>query len=52
MEFTLKGKIENKVSKNGKPYEVLVINLGNNVEKYVYLSQAEITLLKLQKKLI
>lgn len=45
----IKSTLEERVSKNGKPYMVLVIHLTDTCEKTVFLEPAEIELLKLKK---
>lgn len=47
MEF--KANLETRKSKKGLPYECLVIKLSPNVDKVVFLTTAELELLKLQK---
>ena len=47
MEF--KATLETRKSKKGTSYECLVIKLSPNVDKIVFLTTAEIELLKLQK---
>lgn len=44
-EYTLKGHLEERTSKTGKPYEVLIIKFGS-YEKVVFLQSAEMELLK------
>lgn len=43
----VKCRLETRTSKEGKPYEVLVIQLTNTYEKLVFLDSAEKELLKL-----
>lgn len=47
MEF--KANLETRTSKKGSQYECLVIKLSQNVDKVVFLTTAELELLKLQK---
>lgn len=42
--------LETRTSKKGNDYQVLVIKLTDNYEKLVFLENAEIELLKLNKK--
>lgn len=42
------GKLEERISKAGKPYKVLVIELVPGYEKLVFLNSAEIALLESQ----
>ncbi len=42
-----KATLETRTSKKGSQYEVLVIKLTDNLEKLVFLDQAELELLKL-----
>lgn len=44
------GKLEERISKSGKPYKVLVIELVSGYEKLVFLNSAEIALLESQTK--
>lgn len=46
----VKATLETRQSKSGNNYEVLVIKLTENSEKLVFLSSAEIELLKLTNK--
>lgn len=46
-EYTLKGVIETRTSKNGNSYQCLVIKLANNYEKVVFLDRAEQLLLEM-----
>lgn len=39
---------ERTSAKTGKPYKVVVIHLAPNVDKLVFLSQAELALLEMQ----
>lgn len=48
MEF--KANLETRKSKKGTSYECLVIKLSPNVDKVVFLTTAELELLKLQKQ--
>lgn len=41
--------LESRKSKKGTVYDCLVIKLSDNVEKLVFLTTAELELLKLQK---
>lgn len=43
----LEATLETRTSKSGNPYEVVVIRLSANSEKLVFLSPAELELLKL-----
>lgn len=43
----VKCRLETRTSKEGKPYEVLVIQLTSTYEKLVFLDSAEKELLKL-----
>ena len=45
----VKCRLETRTSKEGKPYDVLVIKLTDTYEKLVFLDSAEKELLKLQK---
>lgn len=45
----VKATLEEKVSKNGNPYTCIVVYLTDNYKKTVFLDQAEIELLKVQK---
>jgi len=47
MQLDLKCTLETRTSKKGNTYQVLVIKLTDNLEKLVFLEQAEIELLKL-----
>ena len=42
-------RLEERESKKGTKYQVLVIKLSERVEKLVFLTDAELELLKLQK---
>ena len=42
-----KATLETRISKKGSQYEVLVINITDNIEKLVFLKPAELELLKL-----
>ena len=42
----VKGTLEEKVSKNGNKYQVVVLKLTDTYEKLVFLDKAEIELLK------
>lgn len=42
-------RLEERQSKKGTTYQVLVIKLSERVEKLVFLTDAELELLKLQK---
>ena len=42
-----KATLETRTSKKGSQYEVLVINITDNIEKLVFLEPAEIELLKI-----
>ena len=44
------GKLEERISKTGKPYKVLVIELVSGYEKLVFLNNAELALLETHKK--
>lgn len=43
----IKCTLEEKTSKSGKPYTVLVVHLTENCTKLVFLNSAEIELLKM-----
>lgn len=45
----IKCSLETRTSKKGNDYQVLVIKLTDNYEKLVFLENAEIELLKLNK---
>lgn len=47
MKQEFKSTLETRTSKKGTQYEVLVIKLTDNLEKLVFLDQAELELLKL-----
>lgn len=47
MKQEFKATLETRTSKKGTQYEVLVIKLTDNLEKLVFLEQAELELLKL-----
>lgn len=47
MKQEFKATLETRTSKKGTQYEVLVIKLTDNLEKLVFLDQAELELLKL-----
>lgn len=47
MKQELKAMLETRTSKKGNSYDVIVIKLTDNLEKLVFLEQAEIELLKL-----
>lgn len=47
MKQEFKATLETRTSKKGNQYEVLVIKLTDNLEKLVFLEQAELELLKL-----
>lgn len=49
MNKEFKATLETRTSKKGTEYEVLVIKLTDNLEKLVFLDQAELELLKLSK---
>lgn len=49
MVNTLEYRIEKKISSKGNEYVVLIIKLTPTYEKQVFLDNAEIELLKLQK---
>lgn len=44
------GRIETRTSKKGTSYQVLVINLTDTYEKLVFLTNAELELLKATSK--
>lgn len=46
---TVVGKLEQRTSKSGQPYTCLVVKLTPTYEKLVFLSQAELELLKAVK---
>lgn len=43
----IKAKLEERISKDGKPYFCIVVNITDNVEKIVFLDKAEIELIRL-----
>ncbi len=45
--MNLKSTLVEKVSKKGMPYVCIEISLTDNIKKYVFLTQAEIELIKL-----
>ena len=45
----VKATLEDRESKSGKPYQVIVIKLTDTYEKLVFLEKSEIELLKLTK---
>lgn len=45
----VKATLETRISKQGNPYQVLVIYLTDNYEKIVFLDKAEIELIKTQQ---
>lgn len=47
MKQEFKATLETRTSKKGTQYEVLVIKLTDNLEKLVFLDQAELELLKI-----
>lgn len=49
MKQEFKATLETRTSKKGSQYEVLVVKLTDNLEKLVFLDQAELELLKLTK---
>lgn len=49
MKQEFKCTLEERTSKKGNAYQVLVINLSDKLEKLVFLEPAEIELLKLNK---
>lgn len=46
----LKATLETRTSKKGNEYEVIVLKLTDNLEKLVFLDQAELELLKISNK--
>lgn len=46
----IKCTLEEKTSKNGKPYTVLLVHLTDSCTKMVFLDPAELELLKLSNK--
>lgn len=42
--------LEERTSKEGKPYQVVVIKLTDTYEKLIFLEKAEVELLKLRNK--
>lgn len=50
MKQEYKCTLEERVSKKGSTYEVLVIKLTDKLEKLVFLDQAELELLKMSNK--
>ena len=51
MKQEFKCLLEERKSKKGTNYQVLVIKLSDNVEKLVFLEKAELELLKITNKL-
>ena len=49
-KMEIKGTLEERVSKKGNKYTVLVVKLTDTLEKLVFLEQSEIELLKLREK--
>lgn len=49
MKQEFKATLETRTSKKGTQYEVLVIKLTENLDKLVFLEQAELELLKMNK---
>lgn len=47
MKQEFKATLETRTSKKGSEYQVLVIKLTDNLEKLVFLEQAELELLKI-----
>lgn len=47
MKKEFKATLETRTSKKGTDYEVLVVKLTDKLEKLVFLSQAELELLKI-----
>lgn len=45
--MNLNAKLEERTSKDGKPYFCIVIKITDNVEKIVFLDKAEIELIRL-----
>lgn len=48
--INLTGHLEERTSKDGNKYEVLILQITDDYEKEVYLSRAERQLLKLDNK--
>ncbi len=46
----IKCTLEDKISKSGKPYSVLVIQLTDTLKKMVFLEPAELELLKMKNE--
>ena len=49
-KITLQGQLVQRVSKNGVPYVALIIELFPKVNKLVFLDNAEVALLEINKK--
>jgi len=49
MEFELKAKLVEKMSKKGEPYTVLEIQLTDTCKKNIFLESAELELLKMNQ---
>lgn len=47
--MSLNCKLEERISKQGKPYYVLVVKITDTYEKIVFLSKSEVELIKLVK---
>ena len=47
MKQEFKATLETRTSKKGNQYEVLVVKITDEIEKLVFLEQAELALLKL-----
>ena len=45
MQFT--GKVEERTSKKGNPYTVLILDITDNYSKVIYLNDAEVELITL-----
>lgn len=46
----IKATLENRLSKAGKPYKVIVLHLTDTYDKLVFLDNAELELLSLSEK--
>lgn len=45
--MNIKAELVQRVSKNGNPYVAIEVSLTDNIKKLVFLTQAELELLKL-----
>lgn len=50
MKVEVNATLETRTSQKGNEYEVLVIHIDNDIEKLVFLEQAELKLLKMNIK--